>query len=648
MVTRGASGERLRALRRDMEMWVGPRVLHRGWAYYEEGRVLHVEMQGDTIEATVHGHSGAYNTRVDIANFERSTCDCPFDGFCKHMVAVVFAAAEEDPASVQAAGAYEGVNPEDVIEALSALNEQQLRDVVALSLRDRPDWARHMKISLDRWESTQSARTLTRTMTVEEAAVYFTAQVKQILEQAEGLCEVEEWEPGLDRGYDRWGDPDDGADRWDCREAVRHVQHWCDQLEELARDAVVPALIGLGVTAVSVSQWISRFPEEAQFELDAAQDRSLAALDRVAALVRRQVQAEAGEWTGAAETASLPHQGQPVVQPETGVRRQVIRFTDWIAGQCADMLDLVDWTDVLSACILDGAHLRQFKARMQQKRPDFLSSGELCQPAEGLSTSPRPWNESGRDLIEWWCTLCIRYGEMDEAESTVDGRLSDVRSSTVRRLAEAFSAIDQHEKAVSYGEWALRLDPRPGADAHEWLARIYEAAGLGHRAAASRENALLASPTWARFQACLKDVRTDDLGREKTRLWADAVRRAWRIGLACRMLWEIGDEEEAWRVLENAHISAYARDDDLLAFLHNATASHPARCISVYQRFVDECIGRKSRSAYKDAVRWMRSLREVYMKAGWRRDWTAYMENLLEQYHRYRALKDEIHRAGLA
>ncbi|MCL6601052.1 MAG: hypothetical protein K6T81_20300, partial [Alicyclobacillus macrosporangiidus] len=192
------------------------------------------------------------------------------------------------------------------------------------------------------------------------------------------------------------------------------------------------------------------------------------------------------------------------------------------------------------------------------------------------------------------------------------------------------------------------LDPRPGADAHEWLAGIYEAAGLGHRAAASRENALLASPTWARFQACLKDVGTDDLGREKTRLWDDAVRRAWRIGLACRMLWEIGDGEEAWRVLENAHISAYSRDDDLLAFLHNAAASHPTRCISVYQRFVDECIGRKSRSAYQDAVRWMRSLRDVYMKAGWRRDWTAYMENLLEQYHRYRALKDEIHRAGLA
>lgn len=129
-------------------------------------------------------------------------------------------------------------------------------------------------------------------------------------------------------------------------------------MEATAQEAgagILPALVGLGMTLVSVANWTNKFPDEAKAELTEATTTCAASLEKTVQKMRNQL----------------------VLQPD--LRQSVIQFTNCIARQCMNMLDVEDWTHVLSACLLDGQHLRQFKEQLLQTNPGFLQSVELYQ-----------------------------------------------------------------------------------------------------------------------------------------------------------------------------------------------------------------------------------------------------------------------------
>ncbi|WAH36802.1 tetratricopeptide repeat protein [Alicyclobacillus dauci] len=309
--------------------------------------------------------------------------------------------------------------------------------------------------------------------------------------------------------------PSLGGSQSPCVElGVKHIAYWCRQLEEVAQEAeasVVPAVIGLSITLVSVSNWTNRFPEEAGVQLKDAPTTCEASLRRIVQKMRNSL----------------------VVEPDRC--RSVIQFTNWIAGKCAHMLDLDEWTPVLSVCILDGEHLRQFKERMLRENPKFLQSPELYQPAEYGKLSLRLYNEHGKYLVDWWCTLCPAHGEVAEAEASVEppipNRLPSVRSRTLRNLANYFVARQQYGKAVKYGELAIRLSYHPRGEDYEWLAEIYQSNGMALEAIKARESAFYAGPSWQRFEVCLKDASAEPIRREKVRQWTFTMREERRTGL---------------------------------------------------------------------------------------------------------------------
>lgn len=341
-------------------------------------------MNGDTIEAIVLGSSGEYETRVNILDFGQSQCDCPYDDYCKHMVAVVYATAQEDIQRPQMGGMKAEVTPDHLVRGLSELHQEQLLKVLELSLQDKPEWASHLHLWLDRWKSGQSLRENLAEMDVQETLVYFRDRVAEVIAEAETMFKFEQWEPEprYNRRYDRWRDPDDEEGVWDYQEGVKHIQHWCDELEETAKGTtVMSALLGLGITLVAVSAWTSRNPEEVEIELTDAVTSCEVALERTAVKLHHQL----------------------TVQPD--LRKSVVHFTNWIAEQGSDMLDLGDWTQVLSACLLDGQHLRQFKEHLLRTNPNFLHSTELYQPVVQIEVADRHYNETGRYLVDWWCNL---------------------------------------------------------------------------------------------------------------------------------------------------------------------------------------------------------------------------------------------------
>ncbi|MFB6227198.1 MAG: SWIM zinc finger domain-containing protein [Halobacteriales archaeon] len=70
----------------------------RGVNYYHQGRIQQLDIDGETIRATVRG-SYDYGVSIDVADDAiRTHCSCPYDyaGDCKHIVAVLLAVDDRD------------------------------------------------------------------------------------------------------------------------------------------------------------------------------------------------------------------------------------------------------------------------------------------------------------------------------------------------------------------------------------------------------------------------------------------------------------------------------------------------------------------------------------------------------------------------
>jgi len=65
------------------------KIIQRGYDYYKDGRVKYVIKVGDLLYGTVSGNFDYY-VRVDLGE-EETICNCPYDGDCKHAVALILA-----------------------------------------------------------------------------------------------------------------------------------------------------------------------------------------------------------------------------------------------------------------------------------------------------------------------------------------------------------------------------------------------------------------------------------------------------------------------------------------------------------------------------------------------------------------------------
>ena len=74
----------------DITKWIPKYIMDKGYEYYEEGHVEDVEIQDKKIFAFVTGNAGDYEVIIDLEDFAKSSCECPYENYCKHMAAVVY------------------------------------------------------------------------------------------------------------------------------------------------------------------------------------------------------------------------------------------------------------------------------------------------------------------------------------------------------------------------------------------------------------------------------------------------------------------------------------------------------------------------------------------------------------------------------
>ncbi|OCT11132.1 hypothetical protein A8709_05445 [Paenibacillus pectinilyticus] len=86
----------------DWSSWLGrirPKfdkvILTRGWKYFKDGAVGAIQVEGTSIIKARASGSRSYKVSLDLTNFTRSHCSCPYGYYCKHMAAVLFEVAKQ-------------------------------------------------------------------------------------------------------------------------------------------------------------------------------------------------------------------------------------------------------------------------------------------------------------------------------------------------------------------------------------------------------------------------------------------------------------------------------------------------------------------------------------------------------------------------
>ena len=103
-------------LLKDITKWIPKYIIDRGYEYYEEGHVEDVEIHHRKYLRSVTGNAGNYEVIIDLEDFAESSCECPYENYCKHMAAVVY--------EIQGAG------ESTVKEQLKGLEKEELLTVL--------------------------------------------------------------------------------------------------------------------------------------------------------------------------------------------------------------------------------------------------------------------------------------------------------------------------------------------------------------------------------------------------------------------------------------------------------------------------------------------------------------------------------------
>ncbi|WP_459502353.1 SWIM zinc finger family protein [Bacillus sp. C1] len=110
---------------KEMKEWIPRHIIDRGYEYYEEGYVEDVEIHNDKVFAFVKGNYGNYEVIIDLVDFKRSSCECPYENDCKHMAAVIYE--------------IQGVGEKNVREKLQTLEKEELLIIMERLLKTSKD-----------------------------------------------------------------------------------------------------------------------------------------------------------------------------------------------------------------------------------------------------------------------------------------------------------------------------------------------------------------------------------------------------------------------------------------------------------------------------------------------------------------------------
>ncbi|MBN8193199.1 SWIM zinc finger family protein [Bacillus sp. NTK074B] len=112
----------------EMEIHVNETIMKRGLTYYRENRIMDADIFPTHVHGIVNGKGDDYDTIVYLDQFENSICTCPFNGYCKHIAALVFYVQDHNEFMVEETNSFpaeiRGFSKDDLVQMIQTLGER--------------------------------------------------------------------------------------------------------------------------------------------------------------------------------------------------------------------------------------------------------------------------------------------------------------------------------------------------------------------------------------------------------------------------------------------------------------------------------------------------------------------------------------------
>jgi uncharacterized Zn finger protein len=242
--------------------------------------------------------------------------------------------------------------------------------------------------------------------------------------------------------------------------------------------------------------------------------------------------------------------------------------------------------------------------------------------------------------------LLIEEGKIDKAVALARKHFTQLPGLMIQ-FAEALVEAGAKKEAVGLiVEQADVKQPHWGYP--EWLAAYHRKHGNPQEALQWQQNIFAQRPSHEAFKT-LREV-SQKIGQwEQVRKTAlDALERQKNFGVLIEIALEEGDVERALELLPQTKpqwgwMSVNYRGRVAEA----AEKDYPPVAISLYKEMAEEAIERKQRSAYQEAVEYLKRIKKLYPRTSTPQGWDAYLRGLRTKYERLRALQEELQKARL-
>lgn len=585
----------LKYLKKEMYDYISPHIIERGADYYRADMIEEIQVLADAIHAVVTGSYGFYHVQVDIHNFTKSECDCPYDDYCKHLAAVIFAVTAPGFQETKSSPS----NPQELQQNLSAATKEELLEIIDKLQSQLPGTAKLIKEYFEDKKDLmffQSDDFLS--MNVSQSFHYFQKEVRERFQDFElsfnrSAFYDDEWEIE----YDDPDDYDEGLDR---------ISQWADSLISLIQQGhYIQGITGLLFTikdyiSLSFAYEDSYGFSRLDYHSEIVEEPLFYGLDLLAEKYRESID----------------------------IQESVQHLLKLFINECKTLEDILEWKEIIGHLILDSSLLEFIKEEILIRVPE-------------LKEETDNHREKRFAVMEWWIEQCLKHGSVEDAltaEKTMGvfvpsisslfidyylkkENLHDARNWLERSMAgkmelqHLYKMIEILKKSQSFSELP------------EWYEKLF-----------------LRNPNNDTFIQAVSSISDKEEAVRKTEEWIFLLEdESIHTDTVISMLLHISETERAWNQFLSKKQSFRTPSAELFSSMK---AEFPDEIIRYYAEIISSRIQLKNREAYREAANLIKDLKQLYTDQGKEEEFDRYYDGLLADYHRYRAFRDELYRAG--
>jgi tetratricopeptide (TPR) repeat protein len=486
------------------------------------------------------------------------------------------------------------------------MEKEDLLDVLRMLVEDNPLLSGKIALVLnERQHVAELHSDRVRQMGLYSSLKFYSEAIPRVLSECEALfSEVEgcddDWEDGY---YD-----EDEVTEWDFSAGLERLHRYGRELLDMVtQQHYISGTVGLLVGLLGLEDWKDEYlAEYGDQELEEGCDEFHSYLCEALGRVKGYRRADAA------------------------AQDFLFELMDWMVLQCNEPGGLADWAWLLSDCVVDLQGLRHLETSIRRLDQDFLQSNRLED------------ERKRRPLVYWWVDLCLQYDREQEAIEAA-GVLRDTGDDSVERLFVRYYERNERwqEAVVVLGEL---IKGKAGPADYRWMADLCKQAGDLTREKEWLQKWFLSFPDFELFKRNV-ELLTEREEREKTiEFWLAALKKKEYFELIIQIYLFLNDPESAWKEYTRHGQHVFENNPILLKLFKEMKRRDPSKLIPQYKSLIMHNIGRRDRSSYAIAARWLKDLQEVCFLAGEEEKWTEFYHGIMSEYKRFRALMEEIRR----